>query len=44
MNWIRQFIAGYRSVRPTHDEWGSRLMVLFFIVIALDTLAFVSFA
>ena len=32
MNWINDFIDGYRSVKPTHDDWGFRLMILFYLV------------
>ena len=32
MSWLKDFIDGYRSVKPTHDDWGFRLMILFFLV------------
>ena len=44
MNWIKGFIDGWNSVKPTHDDWGFRLMILFYLVIGLCTLAMVWFA
>ena len=44
MNWINDFIDGYRSVKPTHDDWGFRLMILFYLVGMACLLALMWFA